>query len=225
MGLVGLVVIVAVSGLSDWFDERTRRTAAESLRAAQERLDDSLRAVLAQDRAGVLQRGRDGGLGALEPYLALDDPEVQELADSLREDQLVTELRSIPASEFARNASIYEELQRLRPDLDRYRERAEYYRGRAEAQAQDQRAAVQESARLAYPAILDQFFLDQGMDVRIEVRGQRAETLRMTYVLFDRVWANEFSKASELWQSFRDLGFKRVELRDGYDFAWAWTLD
>lgn len=87
--------------------------------------------------------------------------------------------------------------------------------------AEKEQAAA--TARRAFAKLLENNYLDEGLDIHVTTHGRNATTLRLEYVLFGRVWAHQFSEG-EHWGTIRDLGFKRVEMRDGYDFSWAWTL-
>jgi hypothetical protein len=46
----------------------------------------------------------------------------------------------------------------------------------------------------------------------------------MTYVLFNDVWKHDLKKAGALGE-LRSLGFKRVDMTDGYDYHIYWTFD
>lgn len=52
-----------------------------------------------------------------------------------------------------------------------------------------------------------------------------ATTLRLKWILVSRVVAHQFSQNREIWQTMETLGFKRLEITDGYDEQWYWTID
>lgn len=85
--------------------------------------------------------------------------------------------------------------------------------------------AEKEAMRRAFVRILEERYLDEGYDIRVYVRGERATTLVLEYVLFNRVWAHQLEKEADFWREMRKLGFKRVEMRDGYYFSTAWVLN
>jgi hypothetical protein len=62
------------------------------------------------------------------------------------------------------------------------------------------------------------------MDVEVTIAARAATTIRMKWVLASRVTAHQFSKNGEFFQNLRNLGFRRLELTDGYDFNWYWDL-
>jgi hypothetical protein len=68
------------------------------------------------------------------------------------------------------------------------------------------------------------YWLDRGMDVDVKVSGKNNTRLTLTHVLFSDVWAHKFKKEGDL-QAWRDLGFKRVDLRSGFDYHVYWTFD
>lgn len=79
--------------------------------------------------------------------------------------------------------------------------------------------------RRAFAQVLERRYLDQGYDIRVKVEGQNSTTLVLQYVLFNRVWAHHFEKEADFWREMRQLGFKRVELTDGFYFSTAWVLN
>lgn len=147
-------------------------------------------------------------------YVQLGDARVKAIYDSAQVAILLVALPSVPASDAERNANLYGQLVTLRPQNEEFRRRAESYGLRAG-----------EGRRRDHARVVEQNLLDQRMDATATVSGQNATTLRIQYVLFNRVWANEFSKNVEMFTTLRSLGFRRLELTDGYDFEWAWTLN
>jgi hypothetical protein len=96
---------------------------------------------------------------------------------------------------------------------------------RTMAQREERAAASRRlDARKAYARDLEVRLLDEGMDVRVATRGTDHTTLRMTYVLVNRVWAHQLSKNGEMFARLRQLGFTRLELRDGYNESYSWDL-
>lgn len=85
-------------------------------------------------------------------------------------------------------------------------------------------AAAKLDLRKSYARDLERRFLDDGMNIRVVTRGNDHTTLRITYVLVDRVWAHQMSKNGEMFSTLRQMGFKRLELRDGYDESYYWDL-
>lgn len=67
--------------------------------------------------------------------------------------------------------------------------------------------------------------LDQGMDFRVRTRGATATTIRYEWILASRVLAHQWSTDPALFPKLRQLGFRRIEIADGYGKSWYWTLD
>lgn len=67
--------------------------------------------------------------------------------------------------------------------------------------------------------------LDQGIDATVTTPGREATTLRLRWILVSRVLAHQMGKDPELFASLRRLGFKRLEISDGYDEEWYWNMN
>ena len=78
-------------------------------------------------------------------------------------------------------------------------------------------------SRRQYAKELENKFLDEGMDITVTTPGVHNTTLHLQYILAGRVFAHQLEKTDALWQAWRNMGFKRVEL-EGYDYGVAWTL-
>jgi len=76
---------------------------------------------------------------------------------------------------------------------------------------------------LAYAESLEENFLDEGLDIYVSVHGPENTTLRLKWVLASRVTAHQL-RTQDNFLTWRSLGFKRVELRDGYDYSVYWDL-
>jgi hypothetical protein len=76
--------------------------------------------------------------------------------------------------------------------------------------------AVGAASREAVVPLLDQHFLDAGLDTKLRVSGTCKKTLRIEYILCSRVFLNELSKG-QLATQLRGAGFNRIECYDGYD--------
>jgi SH3-like domain-containing protein len=80
-----------------------------------------------------------------------------------------------------------------------------------------------EEARRAYGPTLRERFLDAGLDIKVRVSGRDAERLELTYVLFSDVWTHRMQKDG-LVSQWRDMGFARVDVKDGFDYHTYWTF-
>jgi hypothetical protein len=82
-------------------------------------------------------------------------------------------------------------------------------------------------ARMDYAAQFDQAMIKAGLESTTIVWGPDDTTLRVTYVLTSRVFANEFEKKLD-FETLRALGFKKVELTNdlggGAGAAFVWPV-
>jgi hypothetical protein len=62
------------------------------------------------------------------------------------------------------------------------------------------------------------------MDVRVRVSGVNADRLELTYVLFNDVWARRY-QTNGMLAGWKNMGFKRVDLKDGYEYHVFWDFD
>jgi hypothetical protein len=86
-------------------------------------------------------------------------------------------------------------------------------------------AETQQALRVVFAKRLENQLLDEGFDATVAAAGKNRAVLRIRWILVDRVMAHQMSKESGIFQSAREMGFKRVEITDGYDAAWYWKLD
>jgi len=106
-------------------------------------------------------------------------------------------------------------------DRDRRKTEAQ---ARADSARQAKTNAENErSARKAYAELLRNRFLDQGLDINVRVDGRNSDRITLTFALFNAVWAHRMQKDG-LLDELRGLGFKRVNLTDGYDYAVYWDF-
>jgi hypothetical protein len=77
--------------------------------------------------------------------------------------------------------------------------------------------------RRKYAETLRNRFLDNGLDVGVRVSGEDAEKITLSFVAFNEVWARRMSQDG-LLEELQVIGFKRVDLTDGYDYGVHWDL-
>ena len=105
----------------------------------------------------------------------------------------------------------------------------------AEEKEQQRKAAIDEKKRLEsieatksssrkdYGSKLRQNYLDQNLDIKVNVSGTNNTTIELSFALFNDVWANKISKGT-LIDEIQSLGFKKLRMTDGYDYAVAWKF-
>jgi hypothetical protein len=67
--------------------------------------------------------------------------------------------------------------------------------------------------------------LDQGYNCDVHAIGSKHTTLQMKWALVSKVMAHQMSRRSDIFDTARQLGFKRIELTDGFDETWVWNLN
>jgi len=226
-GVLLFVVVAISSSINDASERKNRQEAAE--RAAEQ---DSLRALAAisnPDTAGIqtlraaekwLKNGGRHDRPHPELHRAFISAQLSELT------QLASGQRpNIPAATAIASTidTFYSAAQRTTFRRDTARVNAARRRADREAQEAARVAAV--NARRVYARKLEKTYLDQGLDVTVTTQGGQATTLRIKWILVSRVVAHQFSQNSEVFSTLRTLGFKRLEISDGYDEEWYWTID
>jgi hypothetical protein len=74
--------------------------------------------------------------------------------------------------------------------------------------------------RRAYAEILRNKFLDNGMDIKVGVKGKESDVLQLTFPLFDDVWVHRFQESdSFVREAIDSFGFKKIVLTNGDDFT------
>jgi len=82
-------------------------------------------------------------------------------------------------------------------------------------------AAELRTARDGYAAALRNQFLDSGLDIKVRVTGRDHDHMALTYALFGDVWTRRFQTHHTLDEAWV-MGFKRVDLRDGFGHYHSW---
>ncbi len=62
--------------------------------------------------------------------------------------------------------------------------------------------------------------LDRGLDIKVKVYGKDNKKIKLTYILFNDVWARKFDTEG-YFDQLHSRGFNYVELTDGYDYKTA----
>lgn len=89
-----------------------------------------------------------------------------------------------------------------------------------------EKKAAKESieTRKAYGKILENSFLDNGLNIKVTVSGKSNQNIRLTYILFNDVYRRKFETQGYL-QTINERGFKRITLSDGFDYEVYYTYD
>jgi hypothetical protein len=79
--------------------------------------------------------------------------------------------------------------------------------------------------RVAYGVILRERFLDHGEDIKVWVYGEKKDHITLEWVMFNDVWTHRMAKSDGIIADMQRLGFRRVDVVDGYDYHVYWDLD
>jgi hypothetical protein len=67
--------------------------------------------------------------------------------------------------------------------------------------------------------------LDKGFNFDVVAVGAGHTTLQMKWALASKVVMHQISENEQMFETARQLGFKRMELTDGFDSEWSWKLE
>lgn len=70
---------------------------------------------------------------------------------------------------------------------------------------------------------IENAMLDEGFNVDVSARGPDHTVLHLKWALVSKVVAHQLAKGDFL-EDARALGFRRVEITDGFDETWYWNL-
>ncbi len=73
------------------------------------------------------------------------------------------------------------------------------------------------SSRFVYGMDLRKKYLDEGLDIKVNVSGDSSESLTLEYILFNDVWDRKF-ETEGVYQGWIDRGFKEIKITDGDDY-------
>lgn len=85
------------------------------------------------------------------------------------------------------------------------------------------KAVAGKLVRIALAKELRQQYLDNNLDIKVEVSGAEKDRMTLQFALFNDVWTNKVQKG-ELIGQLREAGFKRLDMTDGYDYHVYWDL-
>lgn len=121
-----------------------------------------------------------------------------------------------------RTLSAAEATEQKRRDVEDRKRRAQEAKEERQRRQAEQTAGA--AARRAYGEALRERFLNDNLDIKVSVTGNNASRITLTFVLFNDVWRHKFAKG-DLVEEMGRLGFKRVDMKDGYDYHYYWTFD
>ena len=139
-----------------------------------------------------------------EKYKGLSPIQVQELKDK--------EARIEAEKQAKEEAQAAEEAKQAQIEADK-QEKEQAYKTFIEGK----------SVRALYAKTKRNDFLDNGLDIKINVQGAHNEIITFKYALFNDVWSHKFQKEGVI-DTLQELGFKKVKMTDGYNWGCSWDL-
>lgn len=79
-------------------------------------------------------------------------------------------------------------------------------------------------ARKAFAQATEEKFLSQGMSATVTAQGPNSTTLHIKFVLVSKAFAYQVQHADDFITACRRLGFKKIEMYDGYSEGWTLPL-
>lgn len=134
---------------------------------------------------------------------------VQGVREDLRAGRGVEALRKIDKFQ----GFVDQELEALRPEATRI----------ATTERERAQKAARKLGREQFGKLLRTKYLDDGLDIKVAVTGRESDTLKLTFPLFNDVWSHRMQKGDVLTTA-QSLGFRRVEMSDGYQWGYYWDL-
>ena len=128
-------------------------------------------------------------------------------------------------------ALLLEKVARGRPDYPGLKEKVDEVQAAKEKQEEEMRElearALAESrlqARKNLEVNLREVYLDKGFDIKVDVSGRDANRLKLTYPLFNDVFSHRFQKEGTI-DTWCAMGFRRIDMTDGYDWHVYWNCN
>lgn len=115
------------------YDEAQRKKAEQSKQSEIKRNQEIISSSKEGDYKTILQAYKK--LYHLEPENSSYQSEIEKYS-TLREKQLLAELKTIPASQYSENLSRYNELKSIKPGSNKYQEKSTYYENKIKEQEQ-----------------------------------------------------------------------------------------
>jgi hypothetical protein len=95
---------------------------------------------------------------------------------------------------------------------------------RADANFERRQAQAKRVLRDNLAKEIENGMLSEGYDVHVNATGSDHTVLYLKWVLASRPLVYQLSQKGEFFETARNLGFKRIEITDGYEQTWHWDL-
>ena len=214
---VGLCLVLVSNGIETWHDDRAER---QSIEQAKQKAAADVAADTEAKRQQALAFARltpQEHLNKARPLLKVDSPQ-----DSI--DEAFKHLNAIGSS-----APEYADAQNLRQQYEADKRKRDAEQTRIAAadikKAVIEQAALDRTSRDSMAQLLENRLLDEGYNVDVKAIGKDHTVLHLRWILVSKVLAHQLSEDHSFFSNARSVGFKKVEITDGYDETWYWKLD
>lgn len=152
--IASIVITATHGGQSSLYHDMQIETRRNEMNAAhRDELQANRQAILASATSGLMAEQFGKVIASTQRYAAAGDPEInavrakataglKQQQDALRRQQIVAELKQVPAKDNKRNRALYGELVKLEPANASYASKLEYYDGKCAKEAEVERVAT-----------------------------------------------------------------------------------
>lgn len=245
--VLAFVALAVVGAMLGRLGEQANRQAQE-----QHTVEERQRAeIAAAQQTKTFASQRDGALGSardalargdfagagktIAPFAAVTDADLDKIRNTIAiHDKVEHEaqekkgllkiagmLKQDAADEGIR---VYSRLAQLEPANKDYATRlARFQKIKPEIDAKNKEKAELQ-ARKAFAQATEDRFLSQGMSATVTAQGANSTTLQIKFILVSKAFAYQVQHAEDFLTACRQLGFKKIDMRDGYSEGWTLTL-
>ena len=220
----GLLIVLAANGLEGWQEGKSQEKAEE-----QTKQQEAKQAVTEAEQ----KRSQDLAFAQLSPKEHLDKARAlltveragKQVFDAPQSsiDEALEHLNAIKpsSSEFAKAQLLRQQFEAAQKRRDEENARIQV----AEAKKHTaEEASLNRTLRDGMAKTLEDNLLDEGYNVDVRAIGNDHTTLHIKWILVSKALAHQLSNQGDFFRNARSVGFKRVEITDGYDETWFWKL-
>ena len=210
--VLGLLLVLVSNGIEGWQEDK-----------AQHKQEDQIKQQAAAEKEQ--KRLQETAFTSLSPKEHLDKARVLLKVGSPQTsiDEGMKHLRAVSSSapEFLDAKHLRQEYEAARKKHDDEQARVQTAEARKHAVEE---AALNRALRDSMAQTLENKLLDEGYNVDVKAIGNDHTTLHIKWILVSKVLAHQLSQEGSFFSNARAVGFKRVEITDGYDETWYWKL-
>lgn len=80
-------------------------------------------------------------------------------------------------------------------------------------------------SRKAFALNLQEKMLDNGLNMKVKIKGKNNTVLEITYSLMSQVWVHNIVNGQDFDKTAYSVGFEKIIFSDGYNLNWVFTKD